>query len=285
MDCDSRERDTFDGRVTRVGIGELGFHQVVAQAQDVFRTRTGIARGSRHPYYLIAQRERNWHVRQDGRLLQLRPGDLVLLDSSRPYELHFPERFSVMSIQLPRAFVGRWLLQAEGPAPRLVSRDRGWGAPLAAMCLQLAEAPLAAAHYPAELLSDHLGALLAAALEPAAATPACTPDLVDRATTYLRERLPQPGLFAQAAADALGISVRSLHRAFAARGLTFAATLRRLRLEAAQALLAQPRLARLSIAEIGRRSGFADASHFVREFRAATGTTPDRWRKGGASVP
>ena len=277
MDCDSRARASFEGRLTRVDIGELGFHQVVAQAQDVFRTRAGVARSSRHPYYLITQRERSWHVRQDGRLLQLRAGDLVLLDSSRPYELHFPERFSVMSIQLPRQFVGRWLVQPE--APRLIPRDQGWGAPLAALCLQLAEAPLSAAHYPTELLSDHLGAMLSAALEPAISAPASSPDLVQRATAYLRDRLSQPGLFAQPAAEALGVSVRSLHRAFAARGLSFAGTLRRLRLEAAHGLLAQPRLARLPVAEIAHRSGFSDASHFVREFRQATGITPGRWRK------
>jgi AraC-like DNA-binding protein len=55
--------------------------------------------------------------------------------------------------------------------------------------------------------------------------------------------------------------------------------LRAARIEEAQRLLAQPRLMRVTVGEIGRRCGFADPSHFVREFRAATGSTPALWRQ------
>lgn len=72
--------------------------------------------------------------------------------------------------------------------------------------------------------------------------------------------------------------MRTLHRGFSAQGATFAGALRRLRLEHAAQLLSQSRLARLTVAEIGRRCGFADASHFVREFQRARGITPGRWR-------
>jgi AraC-like DNA-binding protein len=33
------------------------------------------------------------------------------------------------------------------------------------------------------------------------------------------------------------------------------------------------------VAELGRRSGYADPSHFVRKFRLAWGMTPARWRR------
>jgi AraC family transcriptional regulator, positive regulator of tynA and feaB len=81
------------------------------------------------------------------------------------------------------------------------------------------------------------------------------------------------------AQDELGISVRTLHRAFSAQGRSFGGTLRKLRLEEAQRLLEAPFLARLSVSEVGRRCGFADASHFVREFHQATGMTPGHLRK------
>jgi AraC family transcriptional activator of tynA and feaB len=139
---------------------------------------------------------------------------------------------------------------------------------------------LLAASYPPGLLSDQLGAMLAAALEPAPAPSApASRSIVERARQHLRERLDQPGLVAEAVAQALGISVRTLHRSFAAEQSSFAFALRRLRLEQARHLLAQPRLANLTVGELGRRAGFADASHFVREFQQAFGITPARWRK------
>jgi AraC-like DNA-binding protein len=280
MDCNSRARESFEGRVTRVAVGELGFHQVCAQTQDVFRTRQGIARSNHHPYYLITQRECGWHLQQDGKQLQLRSGDLVLVDAARCYELHFPERFEVMSIQLPRHFVGRWLAHAESQGARYIPRDKGWGVPLSALCLQLASDPGIANHYPSELLSDHLGAMLSAALEPELQPIRLASDeFVERACGWLREHLADHGLVATVAAQALGVSVRTLHRAFAARRFTFAGALRAVRIEEAKHLLAQPRLAHIAVGEIGRRCGFADPSHFVREFRAATGLTPVRWRK------
>ena len=126
--------------------------------------------------------------------------------------------------------------------------------------------------------------MLAAALEPPQlpSSPASR-SIVERAHQHLRERLDQPGLVADAVAQALGISVRTLHRSFAAEQSSFSFTLRRLRLEQAQQLLAQPRLANLTVGELGRRCGFADASYFVREFHQAFGMTPARWRKRGSS--
>jgi AraC-like DNA-binding protein len=280
MDCSSSQAPTFEGHLTSVAADVLSFNQVIASTQDVFRTPAAIARGDHHPFYLIAQHGSAWHVRQNGHTAHLRAGDAVLVDSAQPYELHFPESLTVMSIALPRHWVGRWLAQVDGVAPRMVARECGWGQALSGLCMQFAREPLLAASYPPALLSDHLGAMLAAALEPAREP--CTSSshgLVERTQQALKERLGEFGLVADTLAQTLGVSPRTLHRAFAAEQLTFAGTLRRLRLEQARELLAQPRLAGLTIGEVGRRCGFPDPSHFVREFRQAWGVTPARWRK------
>ncbi len=284
MDCNSNQAQLFEGRVTSVAVDVLSFNQVIACTQDVYRTSAGIARSEQHPFYLIAQQGSAWHVRQQGQLVHLRPGDVVLVDSAQRYELHFPESVAVISVQLPRHWVGRWLTQMDSTGPMVAVRERGWGQALSALCLQFAQEPLLAASYPPELLSDQLGAMLAAALEPPQMPSDPTSrSIVERAQQHLRERLDQPGLVADAVAQALGISVRTLHRSFAAEQSSFSFTLRRLRLKQARQLLAQPRLANLTVGELGRRCGFADASHFVREFHRAFGMTPARWRKLGSS--
>jgi AraC-like DNA-binding protein len=175
--------------------------------------------------------------------------------------------------------VGQWLSEVDCGAARVVPRDQGWGRSLSALCLQLGDDPMLAAGYPQALLADQVGAMLAASLEPSAPASSASGELAARAMDLMRERLDAPGLAAGEVAAALGISARSLHRAFAAEGTTFMAQLRGLRMDRAAQLLAQPRLAGVSVAEIGRRCGYGDASHFVRHFQQAVGTTPARWRR------
>jgi AraC family transcriptional regulator, positive regulator of tynA and feaB len=45
-------------------------------------------------------------------------------------------------------------------------------------------------------------------------------------------------------------------------------------------LLQDSRFDRLTVAEVGRRVGLLDASHFVRVFRRNVGSTPAVWRQG-----
>lgn len=214
--------------------------------------------------------------------MQLGPGDAALVDSAQRYELHFLEAVGCLSVEMPRLWVGRWLSRPESTQPCIVARDRDWGRVLSALCVQLGQHPLLVRNYPEALLSDHLGALLAAALEPSviAHMPASgRPDLLARARELMRQRLDEIGLTAESVAIELGVSVRTLHRCFAAVDASFAGSLRHLRLEQARAWLAQARWARVGVGEIGRHCGFADASHFAREFRLAFGQTPARWRR------
>ncbi|MBT9513591.1 MAG: helix-turn-helix domain-containing protein [Acidovorax sp.] len=281
MECSSREAPTFDGVLHSLSVETLSVNQVRATTQDVYRTPSGIARSRQLPFYLIGHAEAVWHVRQDGQVAHLRPGDVVLVDSARPYELHFPDGVNCVSLQLPRAWVGQWLAQAEARGPRVAWRDQGWGQSLGALAVQLARDPASAQALPPALLSDHLGALLCAALEPPRApVSSAAQGLHAHLCSLLRARMDQPGVSAQALAQEAGVSLRSLHRAFAAQGQTFAGTLREMRLARAGELLRRPQLAHVAVAEIGRRCGFADASHFARAFQRTMGVPPGQWRRG-----
>ena len=80
---------------------------------------------------------------------------------------------------------------------------------------------------------------------------------------------------AELAKDA-GTSVRGLERAFDRDyGLSPQQYLRRLRMQTACQLLVSSRLA---LAQVADRCGFADQSHFTRDFRSLTGMTPRTYR-------
>jgi AraC family transcriptional regulator, positive regulator of tynA and feaB len=100
----------------------------------------------------------------------------------------------------------------------------------------------------------------------------------EKIDAVLNQRFREPGLTASDIAESVGVSLATLHRVFATRMQTFADTLRQKRLAAAREMLANPRLDHVQVAEIGRRSGFADASHFSKQFSRDVGMSPRRWR-------
>lgn len=286
MDCSSRVADCFDGELTHLPLEHLAMNRVRASTQDVYRTPSGIARSRSQPFYLITQTEQPWHVKQGGHRLQLRPGDAVLVDAAQPYELHFPHSVTCLSVQMPRAWVSGWLRTVDNAAARVAHREQGWGHMLSALCLQLGRHPELALQMAPDWLEGQFGALLGAALEPSATdTPLQAGQALHRlAVARMRERLDQPGWRAADLAMELGVSLRTLHRAFTDSGETVAGRWRALRMELACALLSQPRLAGLAMSEIGRRCGYTDPSHFARDFQRGLGQTPLRWareRRGG----
>lgn len=83
-----------------------------------------------------------------------------------------------------------------------------------------------------------------------------------------------PGI--EAAADALGLTPRTLQRRLTERGTSFQAEVNTLRAALAKDMLrGDPAL---SLAAIAARLGFADTANFHRAFKSWTGMTPAQWR-------
>lgn len=97
------------------------------------------------------------------------------------------------------------------------------------------------------------------------------------------ERCTEPQLTAADVAAPLNISVRTLHRVFAAANQTFGEQLIDARARVALRMLTSPLFDRVTTAEIGRRAGFLSASHFARVIRNRTGQTPLQLRRTSQS--
>lgn len=278
MDVGRREAAPFDAELTSAPLAELQLNRVRGSAQDVWRTRRAVARSRQDFFYLLCKGDSAWSAAQHGREARLLPGDLLLVDSRRAYEFHFERSCDTVSLQLPTAWVERWLPAPEAVIGRRLDGSQGFGAALSAYARTLQPELALAPPLPAALLVDQLGALLALATGPAPVRNAGGEALRERVETALRERHAEPGLTAAAVAAGLGVGERSLHRALAGSGHTFAQALMACRVDAARRLLADPRFDRLTVAEIGRRVGLLDPSHFVRVVRRLSGQTPGAWR-------
>jgi AraC-like DNA-binding protein len=153
----------------------------------------------------------------------------------------------------------------------------------ATICAQLAPEFVVQAPQPQTVLVDQLGALLAlTASELSGGRVVTTPverSVRDRVHDHITQRCPDTSLHASDVANSLSMSTRTLHRALAACGETFGAMLIQARVDLAVRMLESPLFDRVTTAEIGRRAGFSDASHFVKVLRRHTGHTPLRVRR------
>nr|WP_246314202.1 helix-turn-helix domain-containing protein [Kineococcus aurantiacus] len=104
--------------------------------------------------------------------------------------------------------------------------------------------------------------------------------LEHRVRAHVEAHLGDPDLSVEGIATAHHVSLRHLYDVWARGGheRTLGRWILDRRLERAREQLVAQGDAPEGIAAVGRRCGFADASHFSRRFRAAYGLTPREWR-------
>ncbi|GAA6142313.1 hypothetical protein NBRC116584_21310 [Hydrogenophaga sp. 5NK40-0174] len=289
MEADTTDRPGFEGRLQSTPLGDLRINRVSGSNQRVYRTPGAIARSHEDFYFLLCKEARSSAVitQHGAGTARLLPGDLTLIDSRRRYELHFPDEVDVFSLALPTAWLDTWLPDASCQLGRRIDGSEGWGHVLSAYVRKLGDGVGA---LPDSVQVDHLGGLLALTLgagaanqnarvgDDAAREAGAQRSLRERIDLCLHERFAEPGLTAGDVAASLGVSVRSLHRALASEERTFASELMAQRLRSAQRMLQSRSFDGLTTAEVGRRVGLLDASHFTRAYRRWSGVTPARAR-------
>lgn len=217
-------------------------------------------------------------VREGGRQLSLRPGDMVLWDGLQPTEIEIAEAFYKRTLLFPRdrvlAVCPR--LGAVDALPSL--KDSASARLLVRFMNALAvEMPALDASAGAAAASAALE-LLRAAVEPALPSDRSATRAAMRAeiARYVRTHLQDPQLGPASIARAYAMSVRTLHALFEDADASVAGLVRRERLARCLEDLQQPNGG--SVTEIAFRWGFCDAAHFSRVFKRAFGTTPSEVR-------
>ncbi|MFJ3913687.1 helix-turn-helix domain-containing protein [Streptomyces vinaceus] len=114
--------------------------------------------------------------------------------------------------------------------------------------------------------------------------PRLAPALTQAAKDLADRRLADPELSPAMLARELNVSVRTLHRAFAAVGEQVSTYIRHRRLDEARLALVAPS-GRLSISELAAHWQFADGSHFTRAFKKHYGQTPTEYARSTGAAP
>ena len=287
LEASSAMLSSFGASLESAQCGQVLVNKVVGSTQDVFRTRIAIARSADSCFYLLCKPDAPWAGGQKSGVSRLLAGDCMLFDSKQPYELHFAGSADVITLKLPVEWVESWLTRPEEHCGLRIDAASGWGRPLSSFVRQLTPETAATPPLPTKLMTDQLGSLLALGtkdFEHHRNSRDHTADaIVQKAVERVRRRHAEFGLTAQAIANDLYISERTLHRYFARGGTTFLQQLMKQRFAVAEGMLRDPRFDRITVSEIGRRVGLADTSHFIRQCRATLGATPATIRQARAT--
>jgi AraC family transcriptional regulator, positive regulator of tynA and feaB len=267
MDLIPTGQREFFGRIELCPLKRIVPFQVQGSPQRVSRDPVEIARGDKNAYYLISQPRSPWRVRHAGQDHFVQPGESVLVDSRVPYEFTFGAGLDDLSVEMPIEWLEFWVRDPAKLVGTPIQASAGWGLALRGTKEALVPGVLAGLPLPDELVEDQLGALLALACGSERLPGGVSGDLFERAVEAIRAGLSVPGLVASDIAVECGVSLRSLHRAFAGHRRSFAGMLMQLRIDEATRMLVDRRFGHLTLAEIGRRCGFLDGSHFARQFR------------------
>lgn len=272
----------FESELTALQLGSITFAAQRGSAQRTVRARPEIRRTTEHCFNLVLVLNGSWHVTHGARN-RFGPGELIFHDSRYPLDVDLPPNHSDFNLQLSEHFVRKWVPNPAWLVGRHFSTDSQWGRVLSSYVAQLSPEFVLQAPLPQSVLIDQVGALLAlTATELRGSRAAWTPverSVRDQVHNHIKQRCTESSLQVADIASSLNISKRTLHRALAACGETFGAMLIKARVDVAARMLQSPLFDRVTTAEIGRRAGFSDASHFTKVLRRHTGQTPLQTRQ------
>ena len=278
------DADAFAARWVSHGIGRLRLLHLHAPAQRVTHTGAEGSSGRASPsIQLVFSISGVMKTRMGGKGFDVAPGEFVLLDNTRYYQMEMATPHEAIDLMMPRGWLEKYLPDPAALLARPVDTNKGWGAPLGTllrtMLDSLPDAPL-----PRPMIAEQVGSLLALATglpEPAEGS-RHRAELSRRILRRIESDHADPELSPHAVAQECGISKRYLQTLLAASGTSFVQELNATRLDRASDMLVDPRAQTLSIADVAFRSGFLDPGYFTRAFRKRFGITPSEWRAGHA---
>lgn len=282
LQVSSQGPDHFRGMIRAASVDEVHVTDVRATSHVVERTHELIARSDRSYFKLSLMLAGTGMLIQDDREAVLRPGDLAVYDTDRPYSLVFDDEFRTMVVMFPKHLLSLPPeMIGQLTAVRISGRE-GLGSMVVPYLTQLAgnldqlagTTGARLAHSALDLVSTVFTRELG--LDDAAADPHRA--LVQRIRAYIDRNLASTDLGPASIASAHFISTRHLHGLFQEQGVTVSTWIRTRRLERCRRDLLDPMLADRPVAAIAARWGFVDAAHFSRTFKSTFGVSPSEYR-------
>ncbi|WP_051579567.1 helix-turn-helix domain-containing protein [Pseudonocardia acaciae] len=278
----SDRADNFWGRIRSCAVSEVSVTEINAAGHVVHRTPELIKQADRQYYKISLLLAGSGLLIQDNREALLRPGDLAIYDTRRPYSLIFERDFRTMVVMFPYHLIDLPADMIRQLTAVPISGREGLGNVVVPFLARIADN--------LEQLNGATGArlthgaldlvttLFASELDLGRAAEDPHHALMQRIRAYIDANLACTDLGPGQIAAAHYISTRHLHGIFREQGTTVSNWIRSRRLERCRRDLLDPVYANRPIAAIAAKWGFVDAAHFSRVFKAAFGRPPSDLR-------
>lgn len=272
-------RDEFHASLSGQAFGLLRFASFTSTGHFIVREKAHVNRAS-DDHYLISLQQRGRSGLEQGEMpCWLEPGEIGIVDGTRPFRVSFPGEVSRLLAVVPRQRIEARAPWLRGAPSRKIAASSPYADLARRHLVELAGGSIEPRQ--AELLTDNLCNLLALATAPLAPREDFQPDAQMQAILgFCRANLGDPELNPRAVAAHFGISLRTLHLRFEQTGTSFGRWLLEGRLQACRLALSDPAQHGRTISDIAYAAGFGDLSHFSKAFRARFGEAPRDVRRG-----
>ena len=286
FDVDPLEASSFEGRINYTTVSRLKLCQIEASQHRIAHTLSR-ARLSEHPFVkILFQTHGISYFEQNGRHIQVMPGDCLAYDVSCPHTIVSPSLTRHEVVIVPKELLQERGFRLAKMAACKLSARTGTG--------RIAYDFVHAAFGEATKLSPYNALGVADSLIDLLLLPLREADMMFdrvgpeamyiRAQAFIREHLRDPDLCIDQISAALGCTKRYLHMLFSDRGMTVSDYIWQARLQnCRQELETQPGK---TITDVAFSWGFSSSSHFSRVFRKYFGVVPSsihKARPGGLS--
>lgn len=255
----------------------LKLSTVTAAGVNLFRTRREIQQSNDAWFYTVFQLEGSAGIEQDDRRSILKTGDITLIDASRPCSIFWQETSRQISLLVPRQIVEQQCRFQEISCALALSRSL----PTVQLSHRLLQESMGNAELSvreSEAALEAMVCLLRPAFQQRDAVQPRKERQFRSVLSLIDDHIQSEALRPEWIASECGMSVRSLYRMFAEKGLVVAQYIKNRRLDlCAQVLRSASDDEKL--AGIGYSWGFADHSHFSTAFKQRFGVSPGEYRR------
>jgi AraC-like DNA-binding protein len=279
FDVDPLQASSLEARINYTTVSRLTLCQIEASQHRIAHTPSRV-RLSEHPFVkILFQTHGISYFEQDGRHIELIPGDCLAYDVSCPHTIVSPSLTRHEVVIVPKELLReRGFRSAKMAACKLSARTGTGRIAYDFVHAAFDEATNLSPYYAIGVADSLIDLLLLPLREADTMFDRVGPEaMYIRAQGFIREHLRDPDLCIDQISIALGCTKRYLHMLFSDRGMTVSDYIWQARLQhCRQELETQPGK---TITDVAFSWGFSSSSHFSRVFRKYFGIAPSSIHK------
>lgn len=279
FDVDPMEASSFEGRINYTSVSRLKLCQIEASQHRIAHTISR-AKLSEHPFVKIHfQTHGISYFEQNGRHIEVMPGDCLAYDVSCPHTIISPSLTRHAVVIVPKDLLQeRGFRLAKMSACKLSARTGTGRIAYDFVHAAFGEAAKLSPHNAVGVADSLIDLLLLPLREADTMFDRVGPEaMYMRAQAFIREHLRDPDLCIDQISAALGCTKRYLHMLFSERGMTVSDYIWRARLVHCRQEL-ETKVGK-TITDVAFSWGFSSSSHFSRVFRKFFGVVPSSIHK------